>query len=165
MKTVLFKHFPWQSGIIGIVNQDFLLFNKKYALIATTSIGVSIFPEASPQIFLGIVPTGTLGLAFGPRFGGFCIFPFQTFKRLPFQLWSFCIRLTYSAIPVCAWESCGSSQLVQIHSSMIISNLKFFRSNLANKVRSSNNKLEDMDVLDKYIAHFFAIAQSKPWFS
>ena len=133
MKSVLFKHFPRQRGIIGIVNQDFLLFNKKYALIATTSIRVGVFPEASPQIFLGIIPTGTFGLSFGrlgPRFGGFCIFPFQTFKRLLFRLWRFCIRLTYGAIPVCAGESCGSGQLVQIHSSMIISTIEFSRSNL-----------------------------------
>ena len=131
MKTVLFKHFPWQRGIIGFVNQDFLLFNKKYALIATTSIRrVGIFPEVSPQIFLGIVPTGTFGLAFGRLGPRFCVFPFQTFKRLLFRLWSFCIRLTCGAIPVCAGESCGSGQLVQIHSSMIISTIKFLRSNL-----------------------------------
>ena len=131
MKTVLFKHFPWQRGIIGIVNQDFLLFNKKYALIATTSIRrVGIFPEASPQIFLGIVPTGTFGLAFGRLGPRFCVFPFQTFKRLLFRLWSFCIRMTYGAIPVCAGESCGSGQLVQIRSSMIISTIRFLRSNL-----------------------------------
>ena len=62
-----------EDRVAGIVNQDFLLFNKKYALIATTSIRrVGVFPEAAPQIFLGIVPTGTFGLAFGrlgPRFG------------------------------------------------------------------------------------------------